>query len=433
MHCLIKPSLFVLVFALCVSAQIKIVPIAEGWAKNQINSVIFRKNSLASFRERQYAAFYDENSRVVIASRKLNSTKWEVRPTQFSGQTADAHNSISLAIDGQGFLHLAWNHHDTPLNYARSSQPELLEFAAPEKMIGVREDKVTYPEFYSLPNGDLLFFYRDGSSGSGNLILNRYTVKTRKWKRVQENLLDGEGRRNAHPQMTIDSKGAIHLSWVWRETPNVATNHDLCYAVSRDGGATWYKSSGEKYQLPIRADNAEYIQKIPPSSELINQTSMTTDERDFPYIASYWRDVGSIIPQYRVVYFDGQRWRQSQISNRRTAFSLSGAGTKKIPISRPQIVAFSPESGKTKIVVVFRDEERGNLVSAATSENLAENSWQIQDLIKTSVGMWEPAFDPNIWNHRRMLHLFIQKVGQGDGEKLENLPPQMISVLEWKP
>lgn len=427
-------KLFLLISFFCfnVSAQIKIVPIAEGWAKNQVNAVIFRKNSLASFKNSQFAAFYDENSRVVVAKRKLNSTKWEIRPTSFSGQTADAHNSISIAVDGRGFLHLAWSHHNVPLNYARSLKPESLEFGAPEKMLGTLENKVTYPEFYNLPNGDLLFFYRDGGSGNGNLILNRYDSKIRKWTRLQNNLIDGEGERNAYPQMTVDAKGWIHLSWVWRETPNVATNHDLCYAVSNDGGATWRKSSGEKYALPIRAGNAEYVQKIPQNSELINQTSMTADERGFPYIATYWRDANSAIPQYRVVYFDSAKWRESQVSSRRTAFSLSGAGTKKIPISRPQIIAFS-RNGKSKVIVIFRDEERGNRISAAISENLAANVWRIVDLNETEVGDWEPTFDPNVWNRKRELHLFVQKVGQGDGEKLENLPAQMISVLEWKP
>jgi BNR repeat-containing family member len=431
-HRLIKLFLLIPFLFLPVSAQVKIVPIAEGWAKNQVNAVIFRKNSLASFKDSQFAAFYDGNSRVVVAKRKLNSTKWEIHPTQFSGQTADAHNSISIAVDGRGLLHLAWNHHNVPLNYARSLKPESLEFSAPQKMVGTFEDKVTYPEFYNLPNGDLLFFYRDGGSGNGNLILNRYDAKTQRWSRVQNNLVDGEGKRNAYPQMTVDAKGAIHLSWVWRETPNVATNHDLCYAVSNDGGATWRKSSGEKYDLPIRAENAEYIWRIPQNSELINQTSMTTDARGLPYIATYWRDADSMIPQYRIVYFDGARWRESQVSNRKTPFSLSGTGTKKIPVSRPQIVAF-PHNGKPKIIVIFRDEERGNRVSAAISTNLSKNVWKILDLSETEIGNWEPTFDPNIWNRKKELHLFVQKVGQGDGEKLENLPAQMISVLEWKP
>lgn len=404
------------------------IPIAEGWAKTSVNAVIFRKNSVTSFGKNQYAAFYDENSKVVVAKRKLGAKTWEIKRTNFSGNTKDAHNSISLAVDGKGFLHLAWNHHNSPLQYARSLKAETLEFSDNLPMISEKENKVTYPEFYNLTDGNLLFLYRDGGSGNGNLVLNFYDAKTQKWSRVQENLIDGEGKRNAYPQMTIDAKGTIHLSWVWRETPNVATNHDLAYAKSTDNGKTWQKSNGEKYVLPINSENVEIVWKIPQNSELINQTSMTADLRGNPFIATYWRDGNSDIPQFRVVYFDGKKWKMSQVSQRKTAFSLNGAGTKRIPVSRPQIVV-----NKKKVFVIFRDAERENRVSAAVSENIKENVWKVVDLSETEVGMWEPTFDENLWNQRKELHLFVQNVGQGDGEKLENLPPQMISILEWKP
>jgi len=85
------------------------------------------------------------------------------------------------------------------------------------------------------------------------------------------------------------------------------------------------------------------------------------------------------------------------------------------------------------VIVIFRDEERGSRVSAAVSRNLSRNSWDLRDLTETPVGMWEPTYDPNAWAAKHELHFFVQNVGQGDAESLEELPPQMISVLEWKP
>ena len=407
--------------------NVRMIPVAEGWAKNQVNAAIFRKNSVTSFRENQYVAFYDADSKVVVAKRRLGTTNWQIQTTPFTGNTADAHNSISLAVDGRGFLHLAWNHHNSPLNYSRSRKPESMDFSDKLPMISEAENKVTYPEFYNLPDGDLLFFYRDGASGNGNLMLNEYDAKLQKWARRQSRLIDGEGVRNAYPQAAVDRQGAIHLSWVWRETPNVATNHDLAYAKSTDGGRTWRKSTGEKYALPVTAASAEYVWRIPQNSELINQTSMTADDRGNPYIATYWRDENSKIPQFQLVYFDGKQWNRSQVSSRRTAFSLSGAGTKKIPISRPQVAV-----DKGKVFVIFRDAERANRVSAAVCNDIKSGVWQTIDLSDADVGMWEPSFDQNIWNRKRELHLFVQKVGQGDGEKLEDIAPQMISILEWK-
>ena len=114
-----------------------------------------------------------------------------------------------------------------------------------------------------MPSGDLLFFYRDGASGQGNLVINRYNLPAQKWERVHDILIDGQGQRNAYWQATLDNKGTNHLSWVWRESTDVASNHDLAYAKSDDGGKTWQKSTGELYNLPITAANAEYAAQIP--------------------------------------------------------------------------------------------------------------------------------------------------------------------------
>lgn len=408
-------------------AQVRVVPIAEGWAKNQVNAVVFRKNSVTSYRDQQYASFYDADSNVIVAKRRHGSTNWSLSKTGFTGNTGDAHNSISIAVDGKGFLHLAWGNHNTKLNYARSAKPKMTGSFVRSQMIGTKEERVSYPEFYSMPSGDLLFFYRDGVSGNGDLVLNRWDAENQKWSRVQDMLIDGERQRSAYPQIAVDGKGAIHLSWVWRETPDVATNHDLCYARSEDGGKTWVKSSGEKHRLPINAATAEYVYKIPQKSELINQTSMTADERGRPFIATYWRDANSPIPQYRVLHLDGKTWRMSQVGERKTAFSLSGGGTKRIPIARPQIVA-----RKRRVTVIFRDEERGSKVSVATIDNIRTAKWTITDLMDTSVGMWEPSFDHELWRTRGLLDIFIQRVGQGDGEKLEDIAPQMVLILEWR-
>jgi hypothetical protein len=424
-----RPLVILLTLTVSVHAQVRLTPISEGWARNQINAVIFRRNSLTTHRNTQYASFYDAESRVVLAKRTLGSAKWELNRTELKANTADAHNSISIAVDGDGVLHVAWDHHNSPLQYRKGVAAGSLQLGPSIAMVNQHEQRVTYPEFYNLPDGDLLFLYRDGSSGNGNLIMNRYKVKLKRWIRVHDNLIDGEGQRNAYWQMAVDSKGDLHLSWVWRETPDVATNHDMCYAKSLDGGRTWRKSTGASYTLPITAATAETIWPIPQRSELINQTSMVVDAKGNPYIASYWRPEAATSPQFFVIYRNGGRWHVSQVSRRTTAFSLSGQGTRRIPISRPQIVV-TRESG---VHVLFRDVERGSVVSVASCNDVKLGNWKIRDLTNEPVGMWEPTLDSMMWKTKGELHLLVQNVGQGEAESLENVTPQMVSVLEWKP
>ena len=80
-------------------------------------------------------------------------------------------------VDGEGYVHVSFDHHGHKLNYCRSIAPGSLELGDKIPMTGVDEGNVTYPEFYSLSGGDLLFVYRSGSSGRGNLVMNRYSLK----------------------------------------------------------------------------------------------------------------------------------------------------------------------------------------------------------------------------------------------------------------
>jgi hypothetical protein len=399
-----------------------------GWAGNTINTVVFRHNSVISDKQWQYVAYYDSTGHVVLAKRKTGSQQWEVKQTSFTGNINDAHNTISIILDGNGYLHMSWDHHNNKLNYCRSVEPGSLELTGKLPMAGNTESSVSYPEFYKMPNGDLLFFYRDGGSGRGNLILNRYYTAQRKWERVQNNLIDGEGQRSAYWQACMDDKGVFHISWVWRESPDVASNHDLCYARSADGGKTWQKSDGTSQAAPINAANAETIVVIPQKSDLINSTSMVTDAKGRPYIATYWRPVGNVSPQYHLVYFDGRSWQVRQVSQRAEAFSLSGGGTKRIPISRPQILA----QGK-KVYLIFRDAERNNRLSVSYSTDITKGVWKTIDLTNDPIGQSEPSFDTELWRRKNLLHIYVQYSGQGDGERTEKIPAQPVRILEWKP
>lgn len=435
-----KSCLSVLLLAVCVGASA--VPAATptesvvgpGWANNSVNAVVFRKNSLVSDQHTQYVGYYDAERYLVLGKRRLGTSRWTTRRTPYRGNAADAHNAISLMLDGAGYLHVSWDHHNNALRYARGVKPGSLELGAKQAMIGADEDSVSYPEFYRLPDGNLLFFYRLGGSGRGDLVINRYDTATRRWTRLHTNLITGEGRRNAYWQAFLDHRGTLHLSWVWRESPDVASNHDLAYARSRDGGVTWEKSDGQPYTLPISAASAEYAVRIPQNSELINQTSMAADRDGQPYIASYWRDAGSAVPQYHVVFQGAGDWTVRSLDFRKTAFSLSGQGTKRIPIARPQImVDAAPGEGKPGGLLVFRDEERGSRVSVVSISDFVGGKWEVSDLTDTSVGAWEPSFDTELWRRNGLLSLFVQDVRQVDGEGQAVAPPQPVRVLDWRP
>jgi hypothetical protein len=409
----------------------RIVFVDSGWAGTSVNTVVFRKNSIVSDSTAQYVSYYNKEAILAIGSRHLQRDSFHITLTEFKGNVNDAHNSISLSMDSNRLLKLAWDHHNSPLKFANGLIKGVPYFGKTNRLTGMSESKVSYPEFYKLPGNRLLFLYRDGSSGNGNLVVKRYDGYMHQWTDLHFNLISGEGKRNAYWQACVDYKGTFHISWTWRESADVVSNHDICYAKSTDGGETWQRSDGTKYQLPITESSAEYVIRIPTNSELINQTSMTADDNNQPIIASYWRATNETVPQYHVVYYDGFVWKDINGGFRKTAFSLSGMGTKLIPIARPQVLSWGKGKRKT-VALVFRDVERGSKLSIASCLVSKPHKWIITDYTDENLGAWEPSYDIELWKRAKQLHLFVQHTEQGDGEKTVVISPQPIRIFELK-
>lgn len=424
--------LAILFVSSCKKSGSSIVSLTNGWANNSVNTTIFRKNSLVTHNGIQYISYYDKDMYVVLGKRLSGNSEWQLEKTQYKGNAIDAHNAISIMVDGDGYLHMAWNNHNNALHYCRSISPGSLELTDEMAMTGKFEQKVTYPEFHKMPDGNLLFFYRNGESGKGNMVINRYDTDRKEWTQIQSNLISGEGLRSAYWQAFVDQYSFIHVSWVWRENGDVSSNHDMCYAVSKDGGNSWERSTGEKYTLPVKQSTAEYAALIPQYSELINQTSMCTDDQGNPYIASYWKDENDAVPQYHILYMENGKWLVRNLGFRATGFGLNGTGTKAVPISRPQIITWQ-QNNKTYTGLIFRDEERGSKVSLAMLDDVDKGECVIRDLQTANMGAWEPTYDTELWKEKKQLHLFLQRVEQIDAEGKANVKPEKVSVLEWRP
>jgi len=406
----------------------------SAWTGSSVNVVANTQNVLHTLSRTQYAAYYDAEGFMVLAKRGLGDDTWETRRTSYKGNVSDAHNSISLAVDGAGFLHVSWDHHGNALNYARSLAPGSLELGAKQSMTGARESKVTYPQFFRLPSGDLLFLCRDGASGRGSLVLKRYTIATGKWTDVQPNLIDGEAKRSPYWSMAVDRKGGLHLAWIWRDSPDVASNHDFCYARSADGGATWLRSDGSVLAMPITEATAEYAARIPTNSNLMNSPSVVADQQGRPYIMSYWSASAGAPPQFRIVRHDGKAWQTIEGPRRTDVFSLAGAGTKRPPISRGAL--FVEQRWKFfGLHLIYRDDARGGRIVKASMTDLEKGEWTETELTASSVGAWEPSYDPELWSRLAQVHLLVQKVEQRDGNdhNAAKVEPTPIGTLVWSP
>ncbi|MGQ8366549.1 BNR-4 repeat-containing protein [Glaciecola sp. 1036] len=409
---------------------IKIAP--NAYSGSSVNVVSGGRQNIFTHSTYQYTGFYDAQSRLVLAKRRLGEKHWQKQVTEFKGNTADAHNSISLIVDGSGILHVSWNHHNSPLNYAKGEKAGSLQIKkAP--MLGAGESSLTYPHFYRLSNGDLIFQYRDGGSGRGVMKMNYYSVSEQKWRSLNDNVLDGEGIRSAYWSMDIDKNDVMHLAWVWRETPDVATNHDLFYVQSKDQGQSWQTIDGEKVYLPITADNVEYVTRIPQNHKLMNPPMVAADRLSNPFIANYWADSPDQKPRFRVVHYTKETWETVSAPPPKENFDLKGMGTKRPPYSRPLLLVES-DWHNSWFHLIYRDDFE-DAVIAATVKDLNQPKWELRRLVDGNLGAWEPSFDPEQWRRMGQAQMLIQDVTQIDGNdhSAADTPPSELDLLIWSP
>jgi hypothetical protein len=204
----------------------------------------------------------------------------------------------------------------------------------------------------------------------------------------------------------------------------------MCFARSNDGGITWENSKAEAYCLPIDIKQAEIVWPIAQNSNLINQTSMTSDKHGNVFICTYYKKDDGQCTNLHLIYSNQGKWKTSTITQRNLDFDLSGTGSRNIPISRPQILT-SDENGKTQITVVYRDEEHGDQLCLVRSF-FPELNWQTEIFNTGTLGRWEPSFDTELWKRHNKLHLFYQRVGQGNNETGVNLSAQKVGVIMLK-
>ena len=220
----------------------------------------------------------------------------------------DSHNSVTLGIDKDGFIHLSGNVHVHPLTYFRSTKPnDISTLEQIFEMVGTEEKRTTYPHFMLTKEGELLYHYRDGGSGNGNEIYNIYDCETKNWSRLLDTpLTDGQGLMNAYQtQPTLLKDGWYHMYWVWRDTPDCSTNHDLSYMKSPDL-KNWYNAFDEPIQMPATLDEKSLIvDPIPPEGGIINLAAkIFLDEKKNPVFVYHntirWETFSFILLKFKI-------------------------------------------------------------------------------------------------------------------------------------
>jgi hypothetical protein len=141
-------------------------------------------------------------------------------------------------------------------------------------------------------------------------------------------LTDGQGLMNAYQsQPTLGSDNWYHLYWVWRDTPDCSTNHDLSYLKSPDL-INWFNAFDKQVQLPVTIDiKSVIIDPIPVKGGIINlAASLCLDKKEEPLMAYHKYDAEGNL-QLFVARLKGKKWKIKQLTQWDYRWEFSGNGS----------------------------------------------------------------------------------------------------------
>ncbi|MFD2727499.1 BNR-4 repeat-containing protein [Hyunsoonleella rubra] len=277
----------------------KTVISSNCWATNPVIATSTQQNAIAVYQNFVYLTYYDATSRKLTIARNNNhglGTNWVYveLPHTYEQRNGvwDNHNTPNIIVSpNDGRIHLAFDMHAGDLRYIISSPgaATISDANFTSSLFGSTQnylesnqtliDRVTYPRFFVGDNNKLFFMYRDGGSGNGHTFLVKYRDDGF-WDAPVKIIEASHGgsTRCAYFNNVHFKNGRIYWSWVWRESPDGATNHDLMFMYSDDNGVTWKNSAGNSVSLPVTHGNSSIVVKnIAQDSGLANHNGCAVD------------------------------------------------------------------------------------------------------------------------------------------------------------
>lgn len=164
------------------------------------------------------------------------------------GPIADdpGHDAPTIAIDGDGYIHVWADMHNNDWRYFRSAAPgDISDLRRSTDMPG--SGGFTYPVAKTAPNGDVWLFIRNNASVGE---LYHWTNTSNVW--VKTAVFASSANAVVYPDdMVFESSGAIDIAWEWAYQMPRALRHYGSFLRYRPGTNSWSYIDGTAATIPV--------------------------------------------------------------------------------------------------------------------------------------------------------------------------------------
>ncbi|MFE4470076.1 BNR-4 repeat-containing protein [Leifsonia sp. NPDC056824] len=379
--------------------------------------------------DRQYVAYYGTDRYLRVASRSLAGSESTAPCVDGDSDPAwttqeldtrvpdDAHNSVTMAFDSDGQLHVIGNLHAGSLDgsdlaeeyrvWARGGAYYRTTTAGDVRSLSrvtglaprVQDRYLTYPSFITVPGtgagaDTLMITYRIGWSGGGTRAFDRYDPATKTWK-VHSTFTDyGDSPRETGPhqgdiddvynmypsQIVRGTDGVFRMAWVWRNNADVRTTSRVSYAESADL-VTWKTIAGAKISTPVKYDDTtaglvvdDVPEGVPGQADGDNglvSVALQLDGKNNPVLFYTKLDERSDLQLY-TAHLDARTksWEPRPLTTDTGVEPVSGVGTMSLNSQIGTTAAYGT-SHPTWIVADYSHGSRNNHVIVDSRSGLA--------------------------------------------------------------
>jgi hypothetical protein len=293
------------------------------------------------------------NLRTVVRKGYQSKEEWIWETAVIDDATLDDpyHTQASIAVDKDGFIHVAYNMHHMPWQYAVSRRPEdVTSFDFRGDVVSLAEkaivkhlnktsfpslgkaaipgNQITYPAFFYDRQGELYVTYRFATrpkksfnSRGFALALARYDAQGKRWlslggqinvtsadadlpegvsKSEVKAFLFSEGWMPMLLRLFFDKENHLHLSWTWREFYSDSPFVRPSYAYGGGLDRSFARADGRTYVLPINMQDSGLLYFNHPDIQLTSPLAhLTADPNGVPYVVTLQKGKSSTVS-----YFD---------------------------------------------------------------------------------------------------------------------------------
>ncbi|CAM1511712.1 Fc.00g092250.m01.CDS01 [Cosmosporella sp. VM-42] len=245
----------------------------------------------------------------------------------------NGHNAPSVAVDGDGYVHVFTSMHNEGWKYFRSDSPWSATLVDHSSDMPDQSLLVTYPVSKRDANGNIWLIVRGQASGDSTArggYIYKYTKSSKTWSRVS--IWAYRKGYSVYPDdIQFSSDGDVHLQWEWSKYPASAVRHQGSYVRYTPSSGTYRSASGAIVSLPITQDTADIVFQPLTSGEIYSGDINASPVPAFQSakMALYEDGAGQvrIHAAYRFANESNQLW---QVRRASATFGTSNPWTREI-------------------------------------------------------------------------------------------------------